>query len=227
MNAEAHFRAIAPVYMRKLLADFPALDPQGAAAIFGNLGHESHGFTKLQEMKPTVKGSRGGWGWAQWTGPRRKAFEAYCSRNGKDPASDEANYAYLFVELKGIEGSEAGAIARVNAASGLEAKVQAFEKAFLRAGVKHYDSRLQWARVAVDAFREADEAKPTGPVILPTTPKPPPPDVPPIDPKPVSEDKGCMTPFAVIAAVVVALALGAVAVALALGAVALFVPLPI
>lgn len=175
-TAEAHFRAVAPLYMRRLLSDFPALDPQGAAAIFGNLGHESLGFTKLQEMKPTVNGSKGGYGWAQWTGPRRRAYEAYCARTGKDPASDEANYAYLFVELKGIEGTEAGAVARVVSATGLQAKVEAFEKAFLRAGVKHYDSRLQWARIAVDAFREVDQ--PTGPIILPTTPNPPPPDIP-------------------------------------------------
>lgn len=215
MNAEAHFRAVAPVYMRKLLADFPSLDAQGAAAIFGNLGHESAGFTKLQEIAPTVKGSRGGYGWAQWTGPRRKAFEAYCKRAGKDPASDEANYAYLFVELKGIEGSEAGAIARVNAASGLQAKVEAFEKAFLRAGVKHYDSRLQWARVAVDAFREA-EAKPTGPVILPSTPNPPPPDIPSPDPT-QPESKGSGWGWLIIAGIAIAAVLLFVA----------FVPLPI
>jgi hypothetical protein len=89
----------------------------------------------------------------------------------------------------GIEGSEAGAIARVNAASGLQAKVEAFEKAFLRAGVKHYDSRLQWARIAVDAFREADNA-PTGPVILPSTPNPPPPDIPSSDPAQPAKKKG-------------------------------------
>lgn len=171
-GAEAHFRAVAPAYMRRLLSDFPALDGQGAAAIFGNLGHESLGFTKLQEMKPTVKGSRGGWGWAQWTGPRRRAFEAYCARTGKDPASDEANYAYLFVELKGIEGTEAGAIARVVSATGLQAKVEAFEKAFLRAGVKHYESRLQWARIAVDALREADEAVAPIPRPAPSEPDP-------------------------------------------------------
>lgn len=186
-GAEAHFRSLAPTYMRRLMSDFPALDADSAAAVFGNLGHESLGFTKLQEMKPTVKGSRGGWGWAQWTGPRRKAFEAYCARTGKDPASNEANYAYLFVELKGIEGTEAGAVARVAAATGLQAKVKAFENAFLRAGVKHYESRLQWALVAADALRKADHAvapgKPTGPVILPTTPNPPPPDIPSPDPR--------------------------------------------
>jgi len=202
MNAEEHFRAVAPVYMRRLLSDFPSLDAQGAAAIFGNLGHESIGLTKLQEIKPTVKGSRGGYGWAQWTGPRRRAYEDYCKRNGKDPASDEANYAYLFVELKGIEGSEAGSIAQVNSATGLQGKVEAFEKAFLRAGVKHYDSRLQWARIAVDAFREAGE--PTGPIILPTTPNPPPPDIPSPDPR-QPEKKGGLGWLWLVAVAIVAI----------------------
>ena len=79
---------------------------------------------------------------------------------------------------------------------------------------KGWTSRVEDVRL--DAIQLT--TKPTGPVILPPTPNPPPPDVAPIDPKPVSEDKGCMTPFAVIAAVVVALVLAAVA---------LFVPLPI
>jgi hypothetical protein len=150
-NAEAVFRAKAPAIMAKLLSDFP-IGPEDAAAILGNLGHECVGFTKLQEMKPTVAGSRGGFGWAQWTGPRRRAYEAYCKRTGKDPASDEANYAYLFIELSGIEGSEKSAIPKTVAAKGLDAKVEAFEKSFLRAGVKHYPSRKLWAKRALDAY---------------------------------------------------------------------------
>lgn len=153
MGAQDTFRAKAPGIMSKLIADF-AVSPEDAAAIVGNLGHECLGFTKLQEMNPTVRGSRGGFGWAQWTGPRRRAYEAYCSRNGKNPASDEANYAYLYVELKGIEGSERRAIPAVKAAIGLDAKVEAFERAFLRAGVKHYDSRKQWARIALDEWEK-------------------------------------------------------------------------
>src|SRR5690606_17673173 len=85
-NAEQTFRAKAPGIMAKLLRDFP-IAPEDAAAILGNLGHESLGFTAMQEFRPVVAGSRGGWGWAQWTGPRRRAFEAYCARTGKDPAS--------------------------------------------------------------------------------------------------------------------------------------------
>ncbi len=153
-NAESTFRAKAPGIMRQLMADFP-IGVEDAAAILGNLGHECAGFTILQEIKPVVAGSNGGYGWPQWTGPRRRAYEAYCKRTGKDPASDEANYAYLFIELKGIEGSEKNAIPRTVVAKGLEAKVKAFELAFLRAGVKHYPSRIQWAKVAMDAWAKA------------------------------------------------------------------------
>src|SRR5690606_11587737 len=101
--------------MAQLLRDFP-ITPTDAAAIVGNAGHECGGFTTLQEINPTVKGSRGGYGIMQWTGPRRRAFEAYCARTGKDPSSDDANYAWLFLELKGIEGTEGGAIAKTIAA---------------------------------------------------------------------------------------------------------------
>lgn len=176
-NAEMTFRAKAPAVMAQLITDF-SISPIDAAAILGNIGHECAGFTALQEIKPVVAGSKGGYGWVQWTGPRRRAYEAYCARTGKDPASDEANYAYLFIELKGIEGSEKAAIGKLKAAQGLEAKVIAFEKAFLRAGVKHYPSRLQWANIALDAWRSHGK---TGipipnPTPIPTVPLP--------DPKP-------------------------------------------
>ena len=62
--------------------------------------------------------------------------------------------------------------------------------------------------------------KPTGPVILPTTPNPPPPDIPAPDPKPVPapDKKGCTSPFLVLAALLVAIGLAVIA---------FFVPLPI
>lgn len=144
MNAVETFRSKSSGIVAKLLGDFP-IHPEDGFAIVGNLGHECAGFTKLQEINPTVKGSRGGYGWPQWTGPRRRAYEAYCKRNGLDPKSDAANYAYLFVELK---GSEARAIPAVLDVEGELQKVEAFERSFLRAGVKHYASRLNWARLA-------------------------------------------------------------------------------
>lgn len=138
----------APAIMRDLMAAF-ALDADSAAAIVGNLGHESGGFKFLQEKKPLVPGSRGGWGWAQWTGPRRRAFEAWVAAKGLDPAGDEANLGFLVHELR---TSEAKAIPAVKAARGLEAKVKAFEAAFERAGVKHYLSRINYAGQALAAY---------------------------------------------------------------------------
>ncbi|MEZ0171018.1 phage tail tip lysozyme [Microvirga sp. TS319] len=157
------FRTKAPKVMADLMRDFP-LDADDAAAILGNLGHECSGFRSLQEREPLVKGSRGGYGWSQWTGPRRRAYEAFCTALALDPASDRANYGFLLEELK---GSEKRAVPAVKQASGLRDKVIAFEKAFLRAGIKHYDSRLKWAEEALRAW--ADHV-------------PQPPDIEPIDP---------------------------------------------
>ena len=142
----------APTFMGLLIKDF-GFDELDAAAIMGNFGHESNGLTAFQEIDP-IGGGRGGWGWAQWTGDRRKAFEAYCERNGLDPRSDKANYAWVFNELK---GAESGAVAKTKAAQGLEAKVKAFELAYERAhkDYKHYDSRLRWAERALDAYQAA------------------------------------------------------------------------
>jgi hypothetical protein len=68
-----------------------------AAAVVGNLGHESTGFTAMQEGNPTS--GRGGWGWAQWTGRRRRAFEHWAAENKLDPSSDAANKGFLFHEI--------------------------------------------------------------------------------------------------------------------------------
>jgi len=148
-DPKAHFTEIAPPFMDLLLRDFPVLDKFDAAAVFGNFGHECAGFTKLQEINPTKQGSRGGYGWAQWTGSRRLDYEAYCLRNDKDPAAPASNYAFAFVELT---GPEARAIGALSDAPTLDKKVVAFELAFERAGVKHYPSRKQWALIALHAY---------------------------------------------------------------------------
>lgn len=154
-DPKTHFSEIAPPFMQLLLDDFPQLGKLDAAAVFGNFGHESNGFTSLQETKPTVTGSRGGYGWAQWTGPRRRAYEAYCARTGKDPAAPASNYAFLFVELT---GPEKGALDALVKAGSLYNKVEAFEQAYERAGIKHYPSRKQWALIALQAYEAWLEA---------------------------------------------------------------------
>jgi hypothetical protein len=148
MATPAMFDRKAPQIMRDLMSDL-SLSVEDAAAILGNAGHESAGLATLQEIKPTVAGSRGGYGWFQWTGPRRRDFEAWAKAKGLSPASDEANYGFLLHELK---TTEKAAIPALKAAVGLEAKVKAFEAKFERSGVKHYPSRLAYAKRALAAF---------------------------------------------------------------------------
>lgn len=157
------FRAKVPALMKRFMRDFDCT-PEDAAAVFGNAGHESGGFRLMQELRPTVAGSAGGYGWFQWTGPRRRNFEAYCKRNNLQPASDDANYKFLWIEL---HGDEAGAIPKLKAARTLNDKVVAFELGFERAGVKHYPSRQEYARIALQAYNAAKDKLPPPPDISP------------------------------------------------------------
>lgn len=169
MNA-ATFKAKVPALMKQFMADFDCSELD-AAAVFGNAGHESAGFLKLQEIKPVIPGTRGGYGWFQWTGPRRRAYEAYCARNKLHPASDEANYKFLFVELNGDEKAAIPALKKVR---DLRGKVIAFELAYERAGVKHYDSRVQWAHVALAAYQASEtrtDVLPSAPPLAPVAPE--------------------------------------------------------
>lgn len=165
------FKKKAPGIMRQLIADFnwgdtPEEEVLGTAAVLGNAGAESGGFVHFQELKPTS--GRGGWGWFQWTGPRRKAFEAYCKRNNLDPKSDKANYGWLWVELTGPEKK---AVEAVRNAQGLEGKTKAFELAFERAGVKNYEARYKYAQEALTAYGKGDDV-----VVIPSPPPTPPND---------------------------------------------------
>lgn len=159
MNPIETFKAKAPWIMGLLIEDF-GFDAFDAAAVVGNAGHESGGLTVFQERNPTIKGSRGGFGWFQWTGPRRRTFEAYCQRAGFDPRGDKANYSFLFVELK---GPEARAVAATKREHSLKDKVVAFEMAYERAGIKHYPSRVKWAERALAAWNAATPAQKTPP----------------------------------------------------------------
>lgn len=105
-----------------LTKDF-GLTTEQAAGIVGNLAAESGNFTTMQEINPLVKGSRGGYGFAQWTGPRRVDFENWAKSNGLSTDSYEANYGFLKYELSNtpegnvLEGirqtTDAGSAARI------------------------------------------------------------------------------------------------------------------
>lgn len=125
--------------MADLMRDF-GLSPAAAAGFVGNLDHESGGFNILQEIDPMVEGSRGGWGYAQWTGPRRKQFEAWAAENGLDPSSYEANYGFLAHELSNTpEGRVIQSLQGVDDPA-IAAKV--VSDTFLRPGIPHMDSRV-------------------------------------------------------------------------------------
>lgn len=165
--ANSLFRTKAPVIMARLLVDIPSWTPEDAAADLGNLGQECGGFALLQEQKPTVAGSKGGYGWYQWTGPRRREYFAWCKNKGLDVNSDDANYGFHLFELK---GKYKAVIGQVAAAATLADKVHAFERGYERAGVPNYPGRNRWAAAALDAYNAAQGKAPAAPA--PAAPAP-------------------------------------------------------
>jgi hypothetical protein len=115
-----------------------------AAGIVGNLAHESNGFLQLQELDPLVEGSRGGFGFAQWTGSRREAFESWAQQNNLDPSSYEANVGFLVHELKNT--SEGSVLTELEGAGDALEATKIFSDKFLRPGIPHMKSRLAWTQ---------------------------------------------------------------------------------
>lgn len=150
-------------FIPKLMRDVNC-DLETACAIFGNIGHECNGFQTMQEVGQ--KPPKGGWGWQQWTGPRRRSFEAWADARKLDRASDEANYGFMVFELL---GDEKASLAATKKAVGLNAKTDTFERTNERAGVPALASRRKYAKIAYDAFVSVKPAP---------VPIPPPPDIP-------------------------------------------------
>jgi hypothetical protein len=126
-GAAASFEARGGWVLRRLAAEFGLTDIQ-AAGIVGNLGGES-GLKAINEKHPMVHGSRGGFGWAQWTAGRRVAFENWCIAQGLDKVSDEANYGFLVEELR---TTQAHTITQVKKTTIIEAAVYTVEAIFER-----------------------------------------------------------------------------------------------
>lgn len=164
--APASFERRGGWLVNRLAADFD-LTPVQAAGIVGNLGYESAGFKKLQETKPAVAGSRGGYGWAQWTGPRRRAFEKHAKANGLKPASDEANYRFLITELRGAYHAT---IINVSATETLSDAVFSVGQTFERPGgttathLPGMDGRVGYAERALTGAMTPDDKAPADPV---------------------------------------------------------------
>lgn len=149
-------------YIRRLMRDL-GLTMEQAAGIVGNLGSESIGFTALQEITPKVPGSRGGGGIAQWTGPRRKSFEAWCALHNLSPKSDAGNYGFLIEELR---GSYRKLVAQLQLHLSVDDAVWLVGQTYERPGgttsanLPGYADRLKWAKRALDGAKRIDTGVP-------------------------------------------------------------------
>jgi N-acetylmuramoyl-L-alanine amidase len=176
------FRAKAPGIMTDIiiaLHDF-RVSEEDAAAILGNFGTETGGFTLRQEQGKPDKDSTG-YGWAQWTGmdpdERRLLFEEWCLDNGykdvvlepddsPEDRYDAACFGYFVHEIsKTWEKrvlTDGGTISGVyypplKDCSTLEAKTTSFMKLFERPGTPHEDWRHEMAHEALRLYRGGEE----------------------------------------------------------------------
>lgn len=119
------------------------LTPAQAAGMVGNLATETGNFQHMQELNPTVEGSRGGYGYAQWTGPRRRQYESYAASRGVALDAYETNLDFLVYEM---ETTERRAYERLLATNTVDEAALSVMNDFLRPGIPHADSRLGYAR---------------------------------------------------------------------------------
>jgi hypothetical protein len=109
-----------------------------------NFEDESNLNPLINEKNPTVKGSRGGFGLYQLTGPRRVAYEKFAERQGIDPTNpmeqEDAQLSFLFQEIRGEE-KEAWSTIQSASDSGTAAAYVA--KYFLRPAEEHLNTRIK------------------------------------------------------------------------------------
>jgi hypothetical protein len=120
-----------------------------AAAFVANFADESGLDAGINEAAPLVPGSRGGFGLAQWTGPRRRALESYLNAAGLPLNSEDGQLDFLMWEL---QGPESAAARQIFAAGTREDAAAAVLNTFLR---------------PAEAHRAAREAKYRGGVVAP------------------------------------------------------------
>lgn len=110
-----------------------------AKGIVANMIAESGLNPGVNEAAPVVPGSRGGYGLNQWTGPRRRAYEAFAADRGADLADWNTQLDFTLHEL---QTTEKGAYAALMAAGDPVSAARAYSERFLRPGVPHMDKRL-------------------------------------------------------------------------------------
>jgi hypothetical protein len=115
------------------------LPPHIAEGFVMNFEDESGLNPGINEAAPTVPGSRGGFGLAQWTGPRRVALEQFAASTGRDVSDPDAQLDFLMMELQGPEASAMRHIMQAGDAGDAGAAVARY---FLRPAKSHLDRRV-------------------------------------------------------------------------------------
>jgi hypothetical protein len=130
-----------------------------AAGLVGNFGFESEGLATFHERGQPAE--LGGIGWPQWTGPRRRSYEAWCAKFGLDPDSDPADFGYTVVELSGDYAATIDALRKCDTIDAATWSVgQTYERPAGTTGsnLPRFDGRLQYAKRALGYFRGAGAA---------------------------------------------------------------------
>lgn len=113
--------------------------PHVAQGILGNISVESGFNPGINEINPVVKGSRGGFGLFQHTGPRRRQLEAFAQSSGRPVDSIDTQLDFAMHELSTTEKRAGQALSGAKTA---EEAARIFSEQFLRPGVPHLDRRI-------------------------------------------------------------------------------------
>lgn len=129
---------------RELIANLvqrgvPAHVAQGMVA---NMIAESNLQPGINEAAPVVPGSRGGYGLNQWTGPRRRQFEAFAQEQGRPLDDPGVQLDFTLWELTNTEKRAGDAIMK---APDAVTAARLYSDLFLRPGVPHMERRLSEA----------------------------------------------------------------------------------
>tara|TARA_R100001198_G_C5158723_1_gene164798 strand:- start:30 stop:806 length:777 start_codon:yes stop_codon:yes gene_type:complete len=137
--------------MDDLKSEFGMTNEQ-AAGVVGNFWHETGGFKFMKELKPTIKGSKGGLAFAQWTGERRDTFEQLLTDLGNLPAdSYEGNFAMITKEFDTTEKSALNKI--LNTDTVVDA-AKATSNHYLRPGKPQLSKRIAAAEDILQRYNE-------------------------------------------------------------------------
>lgn len=137
------------------------LQPHIADAFILNFQDESGLNPGINEAKPLVPGSRGGYGLYQLTGPRRREYEAFAAQRGVPLDSVDAQLDFLMNEL---QGSEAEAAKSILSAPDTATAAQAIVNNFLRPAPEHRQARAaKYGRVAATPQEAINSISPIDP----------------------------------------------------------------